>query len=289
VDGLRMDESKTQTIQNWPTLHRVKNVQSFLGFANFYRHFIDNYAEITSPLHLTWKNEPWSWTTDCQVAFDNIKEAFTTAPILGHWDPESLMILETDASDHALAAILSTRSNGEICPIAFHSRAFSAAEINYDVHNKELLAIVESFKKWRHYLEGVATPVEVYTDHRNLTYFSETKTLSRRLARWSEFLSQFNLSIKFWLGRLGKKPDALTRRWDIYGDDPSKDFPIQKPVFIRTQLMLSEVDLGSQPLTLQAAIVTDLQSLISDIKEAQKSDQSHMYSLMNGGTTEDLR
>jgi len=99
------------------------------------------------------------------------------------------MILETDASDHALAAILSTQSNGEIHPIAFHSRAFSAAKINYDVHDKELLAIVESFKKWRHYLEGVATPVEVYTDHKNLTYFSETKTLFRRLARWSEFLS----------------------------------------------------------------------------------------------------
>jgi len=148
VDGLMMDESKTQTIQNWLTLCRVKDVQSFLGFANFYRRFIDNYAEITSLLtHLTWKNEPWSWTTDCQVAFDNIKEAFTTAPILGHWDSESLMILETDASDRALAAILSTQSNSEICPIAFHLRAFSIAEINYDMHDKELLAIVESFKK----------------------------------------------------------------------------------------------------------------------------------------------
>jgi len=91
------------------------------------------------------------------------------------------------------------------------------------VHNKELLAIVEAFKKWRHYLEEVAVPVEVYTDHKNLTYFLETKILSWRLARWSEFLSQFNLSIKFWPGRLGKKPDALTRRWDVYGDDPSKN------------------------------------------------------------------
>jgi len=88
------------------------------------------------------------------------------------------MILETDTSDYALAAILSTWSNGEVCPIAFHSRAFSAIEINYDVHNKELLAIVEVFKKWQHYLEGIAVPVEVYMDHKNLTYFLETKTLS---------------------------------------------------------------------------------------------------------------
>ena len=157
------------------------------------------------------------------------------------------MILETNASDHALVAILSTWSNGEIRPIAFHSRAFSAVEINYDMHDKELLVIIESFKKWWHYLEGVAILVVVYTDHKNLTYFSETKTLSWRLARWSEFLSQFNLSIKFLPGRLGKKPDALTWRWDVYRDDPSKDFPIQKPVFTRTQLTLSKYhDLAKQ-------------------------------------------
>jgi len=151
---------------------------------NFYWCFINNYAEITSPLTcLTQKNELWSWITDCQVAFDFLKEAFTTAPILGHWDPKAPIILETNASDHALAAILFTRSNGKVCPIVFHLRAFSAVEINYDVHNKELLAIVKLFKKWRHYLKGVAIPVEVFTNHKNLTYFSETKMLSQCLAR----------------------------------------------------------------------------------------------------------
>ena len=189
-DSLRMDESKIQTIWDWPTPCRVKDVQSFLEFTNFYRHFINNYVGVSVLLtHLTWKNEPWSWTIDCQAAFDDLKRAFTTAPILGHWDPESPIILETDASDRVLAAILSTRTDDKIYPIAFMSRAFSAVELNYDVHDKELLAIVKSFKKWRHYLKGVADPIEVYTDHRNLTYFSETKTLSQRLARWSEFLS----------------------------------------------------------------------------------------------------
>ena len=114
------------------------------------------------------------------------------------------------------------------------SRAFSAAKLNYDVHNKKLLAIVESFKKWRHYLKGVADPVEVYTDHRNLTYFSETKTLSRRLVRWSEFLSQFNFMIKFQPERLEKKLDALTRRWDVYENDLSKENLTQRPVFTQT-------------------------------------------------------
>jgi len=109
-------------------------------------------------------------------------------------------------------------------------------------------------------------------DHKNLTYFSETKTHSWHLVRWLEFLSQFNLSIKFQLRKLGKKPNALTQRWNVYRDNPSKDFPMQRPVFTRTQLISFNVDFGGQPLTLQAAIVTDLQSLISDIKKAQKSD-----------------
>jgi len=126
----------------------VKNVQSFLGFTNFYRWFISNYAELTSPLTgLTRKNEPWNWTIDCQLAFDTLKEAFTIVLILGHWSPDSPMILEMNASDHALVAILSTQIAGEVHPIAFHSRTFSLAEINYNVHNKELLAIVETFKK----------------------------------------------------------------------------------------------------------------------------------------------
>jgi len=162
-----------------------------------------------------------------------------------------------NASDHVLAAILSTQTNGKIYSIAFMSRAFSAAELNYDVHDKELLAIVESFKKWRHYLEGVADLVEVYTDHRNLIYFSETKTLSRRLTRWLEFLSQFNFVIKFQPGRLEKKPDALTRRWDVYEDDPSKENLTQRLVFTQTQLSPNPVNSENHSLTVRGANVTD--------------------------------
>jgi len=115
---------------------------------------------------------------DCQIVFDDLKRAFTTVSILGHWDPGLPIILEMDASDCALAAILSTQIDSKICPIAFMSRAFSIAELNYDVHDQELLAIVKSFKKWRHYFEGVADPVKIYTNHRNLIYFSKTKMLS---------------------------------------------------------------------------------------------------------------
>jgi len=208
-----MNEGKVQTIKDWPTPRQVKDVQSFLGFANFYRRFIHNYSDLIQPLtQLTWKNEAWHWGPSSQLAFNTLKKAFTSAPILKHWDPNAPIILETDASDVALAAILSICTEGDIHPIAFHLRSFQGAELNYDVHDKELLAIVKSFKKWRHYLEGPSIPVEVFTDHKNLTHFCGTKTLTHRQARWSEFLSHFNLKIKFQPGRLGKKPDALTRR-----------------------------------------------------------------------------
>jgi len=120
--------------------------------------------------------------------------------------------METNASDYVLAAILSimTKDN-EIHPVAFHSRTFSTLGLNYDVHDKELLAIFEAFKIWRHYLEGSTSPINVVTDHKNLEYFSTTKILTCQQARWSEYLSQFNLVIHFCPGRLGIKLDALTR------------------------------------------------------------------------------
>jgi len=121
--------------------------------------------------------------------------------------------VETNASDYTLAAILSimTKDN-EIHPIAFHSWTFSAPELNYDVHDKELLAIFEAFKIWQHYLEGSTSPIDVVMNYKNLEYFSTTKILICQQARWSEYLSQFNLIIHFHPGHLGTKPDTLTRR-----------------------------------------------------------------------------
>jgi RNase H-like domain found in reverse transcriptase len=120
------------------------------------------------------------------------------------------LIAETDASDYALTAILSLRtSDGELHSVAFHSRTFTSPELNYDVHDKELLAIFKAFQRWRHYLEGSADPIDVVTDHKNLEYFSTTKLLTRRQARWSEYLSQFNLVIRFRPGRLGTPTYSL--------------------------------------------------------------------------------
>ena len=118
------------------------------------------------------------------------------APVLTHWKPCHSLIVETDASDYALAGILLLQDDdSEIRPIAFLSWTFSGAKLNYDVHDKELLAIYEAFRSWQHYLEGASSQNDVVTDHKNLEYFATTKLLSQQQARWSEYLSAFNMVI----------------------------------------------------------------------------------------------
>jgi len=189
--GLTMSDDKIKIIQDWPEPKKVKDIQSFLGFANFYCRFIFNYLDIVIPLtHLTWKDIPWKFNSSCVDAFNSLKKAFTSAPILTHWIPDAQLIVETDASDYALTAILSiVNEDNEVHLVAFHSRTFTAVELNYDTHDKELLAIFEAFKIWQHYLEDPAYPINVVTDHKNLEYFSTTKVLTQRQAQWSEYLS----------------------------------------------------------------------------------------------------
>lgn len=139
-----------------------------------------------------------------------MKKAFTSALTLAQWQLRAPLIVETDMLDYALAAILSMVTNDGVHPLAFLFRTFTALKLNYDVHDKELLAIYEAFRAWRHYLEGSSHPIDVITDHKNLKYFSTTKLLIRRQAQWSEYLTTFNMVIRFRPGRLGTKPNALT-------------------------------------------------------------------------------
>jgi len=275
-----MSPDKIQTISNWPEPRKVKDIQSFLGFANFYWRFIFNYSDIVVPLtQLTRKDAPWDFSEDCRRAFNALKQAFTTAPILTHFIPDTPIIVETDASDYAVAGILSiTCSNREICPVAFYSRTLTALELNYNTHDKELLAIFEAFRNWHHYLEGSASPIDVVTDHKNLEYFSTSKVLSRRQARWSEFLSQFHLVICFCPGKLGAKPDALTRRWDVYPKEGDSGYARVNPqnlrlVFTQEQLTNSlRATILEFPVLRQAVTIMDVETLHNDILSALPSD-----------------
>src|SRR5258708_10706441 len=169
--GLQMDPTKVSTIQDWPEPQKVQDVQAFLRFTNFYRRFIHDYSEMTHPLnHLCKKSTPWHFGTEEVKAFQDLKEAFRSAPVLAHWAPNLLMMVEMDASDGVIVGILS---------VTFYSHTLQSAKQNYDTHDKELLVIFKPFKSWRHFLEGLATAIDTVTDHKNLEYFTSTKKLTR--------------------------------------------------------------------------------------------------------------
>jgi len=198
------------------------------------------------------------WGMTAETAFGKLKEAFTSAPILRHFDPSLPTILEADASDYALGAVVSQRSpdDGLLHPITFHSRKFNDAEQNYEIYDKEMLAIVETMDHYRHYFEGLGHKTTVFSDHRNLLWFTETKIYNRRQARWAEKLSRFDFVIVFRPGKEGGKPDALSRRPDYtLGDEKeARNLTFLKPDQADTSL-LSAKDVVLTAYSLNNAIV----------------------------------
>ena len=219
-DGVKMDPAKVESITSWPTPKSPHDVRMFLGLANFYRRFIRGFSDLAKPLTRLLKKDNlarrFRWDSEAQKAFDYLKTAFTTAPILRHFDPELPTTLEADASDYAVGGVVSqvARDDGKLHPVAFYSRTLNPAEQNYEIYDKEMLAIVESLEHYRHLFEGLGQQITIYSDHHNLLWFTETKVYNRRQARWAEKLSKYDFVIHFRPGSQGGKPDALSRRPD---------------------------------------------------------------------------
>jgi len=187
------------------------------------------------------------WTPSCQDAFHTLKDIFTTGAILTHFDDTRPTKLETEASDFALGAVLSQLCEDEKWHhVAFHSKRFLPAEINYDVHDKEMAAIVAAFKKWAYMVMSVDDQILVYTDHKNWEYFNTTKTLNSRQHRWAEFLQPFNCRVIYRKGQLNEKADALLRPkgYSPEGGSNSEAFTLfcpgqyigEEPVILRPHL-----------------------------------------------------
>ena len=212
--GVTMDAQKVQAVTDWKSPSTVKEVQSFIGFANFYRRFISDFSKKIIPLtRLLKKGVPFEWSKEAEEAFVFLKRNFTTAPILLHADTSEPFFVETDASDLAIGGVLSQRHKrtGQLHPVAFRSRKLTTAEANYTITEKELLAIKDAFKEWRHYLMGAKHPVTVYTDHRNLTFLKSAKTLTPRQLRWSLYFADYDFVITYRPGTKNGKADALSR------------------------------------------------------------------------------
>ena len=214
-EGLKMDTEKVKAILDWPAPTNVKEVQSFIGLCNYYRLFIKDFAKIANPIHkLTRKNVPFVWGKDQQKAFDKLKHLFTSAPILRNPDSNKPFIVETDASNFAVGAVLSQEFDGKLHPVAFLSKSLTKCQRNYQIYDKELLAIKLALEERRHYLEGARHQFIVYTDHKNLTFPRKPEMLSQRQIRWYEFLSRFDFKLIYRAGKKSGKPDLLSRRSD---------------------------------------------------------------------------
>ena len=215
-EGVSISKKKVESNLSWKAPRWVKDFQIFISFANFYPRFIENFSKVCKPITNTLKTKGdkklWSWGPEQEKALEELKQMFTSAPILANFYHDRKAVIETDASDFALGRILSKYLGKRLHPVALHSWKLNKAERNYEIHVKELLAILEAFREWKHYLLGADEPITVYTDHQNLQYFLTTKVWNRRQIRWAQWLANFNFKIVYRPGSRGGKPDALSRR-----------------------------------------------------------------------------
>ena len=208
--GVETDPVKIQAITHWPPPTNAKELRSFLGLASYYRRFIPKFAEIAAPLYrLQEKESRFSWTEPCQTAFDTLKQKLTTAPVLAFPTRDGMFVLDTDASNIAIGAVLSQLQGGVEKVIAYGSRTLSKSERNYCATRRELLALVYFLRYFRAYLLG--RPFHARTDHAALQWLQQFKEPEGQVARWLEQIQEFDFQTLHRPGKLHTNADALSR------------------------------------------------------------------------------
>ncbi|GLB33387.1 putative retrotransposable element tf2 155 kda protein type 1 [Lyophyllum shimeji] len=292
-----MDPVKVAGVAEWPTPKNKKEVQSFLGFTNFYRRFIRDVSHHARLLFdLMAKDIAWTWGSTQQDAFDALKRAITSQSVLSFPNNDRPFQVEADSSDFATGAMLSQQSPGDEKwhPVAFYSKSLNAVEQNYEIHDKEMLAIIRALEEWQHFLEGVRHKVEIYTDHKNLEYFLTAKKLNRRQARWSLYLANFDFVLHHRPGRSMGKPNALSHQPD-HGDGSSDntDIVLLKPEFFAVRALQGLVAAGEEDKILQDIRWGNCEGAHKDIvaKAAAtlKSARSGIRSVRSAEWSEDQR
>jgi len=293
-----MDPAKLKGISDWPTPTSVKEIRSFLGLCNYYRRFIEDYANRARALNNRLRKDlPFEWPDKCQLSFDDLKGCFAKEPVLMIPDPTRPFQIESDASLYATGAVLSQLDgNGDRHPCSFISKTFSPAERNYEIYDRELLAIIRALSEWRHYIQGSAHTTVVHSDHKNLTYFRSAQKLNRRQARWSLNLSEFDLQLVHVPGKKMIVSDALSRRTDHSSGNERDNEDI---TLLPNHLFANTID--SEPIlhVLINLIDTELQEKIANAKNLDTSAAEALKLLLEDGpntlqddlsdwTTEDL-
>ena len=214
-DGIKPDPTLTKAVSNFPQPKTIKDVQSFLGLSGYYRRFIKDYAKIAEPLikqlrQLKERNYHLNWNSQCTIAFETLKKKLTNAPIMSTPNFKEPFILELDACEYGLGAVLAQEYDKRKFVIAYASRTLSPPERNYSATEREALAIVWATQHFRPYLEG--TKVFIRTDCKALQWLKNAKDISGRLARWAMKLSAFQIeSIQYRPGTANANADSLSR------------------------------------------------------------------------------
>ena len=230
-DGIKVDPSKIQAVQSFPLPRNQHDIRSFLGLANYYRKFVKGFSKIALPLNrLLTKDVPFKWTNDCQRAFDELKQALTTTPVLAYPDFNKPFILSSDASNMAIGYVLSQiGDDGKEHVIAYGGRALNSAEKAYSVTEQEMLALISAVTHFRVYL--LNNQFTVYTDHKALTWLTTIKHTNNRLIRWVFRLQEYSFDVKHRPGTKHQNSDALSRRQYPETSDSPQDFEICEVTF----------------------------------------------------------
>jgi hypothetical protein len=247
VDGdqLKPDPKKTSALKDWPrTLHTVKEVRSILGVLGYQRPFIPNFANIARPLvALTKKDHPFLWTTECKKALDSLIATILNNPALHQPDLSRPFFLQVDASAFATGAILTQKDDrGKHVTVGFHSQTFNEAERNYDIHDREFLAVFRGLTHHRHLLLSSPFPTTVFTDHKNLEYYRHPRHINRRVARYIPQLADYDFILVHFPGTANKS-DALSRRPDYpQGSEDNDNITVLPPHLFARAATFSSVD-----------------------------------------------
>jgi RNase H-like domain found in reverse transcriptase/Integrase zinc binding domain/Reverse transcriptase (RNA-dependent DNA polymerase) len=214
---LAMDPAKLKGILDWPAPKTVKEVRSFIGFGNFYHHFVKGFSHLAHPLYdLLKKDKKFVWSEECQESFDQLKKWFTEKPVLIMPDHSKPFQIQVDSSLFATGGILTQMdTNGDRHPCAYLSKSLMKEQRNYDTGDRELLAIVRALKEWRHYIQGSGHTTIVLSDHDNLQHFKVPQTIGRWMARWTLYLSEFDIKLVHIPGKKNIQADSLSRRPDL--------------------------------------------------------------------------
>ena len=232
ANGVRMDPSKIESVRSWPTPRNPSELRSFLGLANYFRRFIQGYSTMVSKLNdLLRKDAKWAWSRAHDACFDSAKHAITSAPVLALPDFDKPFEIITDASIVGTGGVLMQEGR----PVAYRSAKLTPPERNYTTGEQELLAVYQALCEWRCYVEG-AVGLTLVTDHNPLTYLQTQQTLSRRQARWMEFMSRFNYTWQYRPGRINVA-DPLSRCPTFHAHDEGSAQPVPHPSAASAQLL----------------------------------------------------